>query len=93
VVFLKKEGEQYQAVYGAKSFWKIEQAVIDNSECCSAFIVLRPPIVNLRIDSSLISSQPVYINGVSEKNNPIVVKGIVVNDLKSYIKNTTRKDK
>ncbi|VAW72530.1 hypothetical protein MNBD_GAMMA10-2447 [hydrothermal vent metagenome] len=93
VVFLKKEDEAYRATYGARSFWKIEQAIIDNAECCSAFVVLRPPIDSLRIDPSLVSSYPVYMNDVPEKSRPLMTKGVSISNLKNYIKNTIKKDK
>lgn len=93
MVFLKKKGDEYQAAYGTRSFWKVEHAKLDNNECCSPFIVLRPPIDSLNIDSSLMSDQLVYINGMPREHNPIRVKGIEVNKLQKYINSLVRKDK
>ncbi len=92
VVFLKKKGNAYQAAYGAKSFWKIEHAKLDNTECCSPFVVLQPPINRLNIDPSLVSEQLVYIDGVPREHNPIKVRGIEIKKLLDYVNNLTRND-
>lgn len=92
IAFLKLKDGKYHAAYGARSFWKVELAQIDTNECCSAFVVIRPPLDGLRIDSSLLEKQPVFINGVPSGQNPIRVQGIAVNSLERYVRRLMKGD-
>jgi len=89
LVFLKKNTDGYKATYGARSFWKIDLAILDKNECCSPFVVLVPPVTDLIIDKQLFSDRFVYINGIPRERNPIKVKGIEINRLLDYVKNIT----
>ncbi|MFT7561206.1 MAG: hypothetical protein ACI93R_003131 [Flavobacteriales bacterium] len=93
VVFLKRKENGYYATYGARSFWKVDQAKIEYIECCSPFVVLQPPVNSLNIDPSLTSMSRVYIDGVPREYNPIRAKGIEIDKLINYIENLTKKDK
>jgi len=89
IVFLTKDSDSgeghYRPTYGARSFWKIEYAEIKDKECCSQFVVLRQQVGMLEFDSSLLSEQFTYINGVPSNKNPIKVRGLLMDELVTYI--------
>jgi len=89
IVFLTKDSDRgdghYKPAYGARSFLKIEYAAIKDKECCSQFVVLRQQVGMLEFDSSLLSEQFTYINGVPSNKNPIKVRGLLMDELVTYI--------
>ncbi|MDA7746597.1 hypothetical protein N8878_04615 [Psychromonas sp.] len=92
IVFLKKDLHEYRATNGTRSFWKIDNAILDKGECCSLFIVNRSPVKYLNIDPNLFSNQLVYIDDLPRESNPIKLSGIEVKKLESYIQSITKKD-
>lgn len=91
VVFLKKSNNVYRATSGSSSFWKVEHARIGNKKCCSPFVVIRPPLEIINMDTSLVSKQQVYIKGVPREYNPMEAKGISIDSLKKYIYTSAEK--